>query len=68
MSEVLRKLLGKTVVVTLRQAGVNPVKGLLTSLEDGLLVVDQLKGTRRIAVHIPLESVLYFVEDHEEHH
>lgn len=68
MSEVIRKLLGKTVVVTLRLAGTNPVKGILSSADEGLLVVEQLKGTRRVAVHIPLESVLFFVEDHDEHH
>ena len=68
MSEVVRKLLGKTVVVSLRLAGANPVKGILTSADDGFLVVEQLKGARRVPVHIPVDSVLYFVEDHDEHH
>ena len=68
MSEVLRKLLGKTVVVSLRLAGVIPIKGILTSADDGLLVIEQLKGARRVPVHIPVDSVLYFVEDHDEHH
>lgn len=67
MSEVIRKLLGKTVVVSLRLAGTIPVKGILSSADDRLLVVDQIKGTRCHSVHIPLESVLFFVEDHEEH-
>ncbi len=68
MSEVVRKMLGKTVVVSLRLAGAIPIKGILTSADDGLLVVEQLKGTRRVPVHIPVESVLFFVEDHDEHH
>ncbi|MFM9964998.1 MAG: hypothetical protein ACKV2Q_27675 [Planctomycetaceae bacterium] len=68
MSEGIRKLLGKTVVVSLRLAGAIPVKGILSSADDGWLVVEQLKGTRRVPVHIPIAAVLYFVEDHEEHH
>lgn len=68
MSEVIRKLLGTTVVVSLRLAGANPVKGILISADNGWLVVEQLKGTRRVPVHIPVEAVLYFVEDHDEHH
>ena len=68
MNETIRKLLGKTIVVSLRLAGANPVKGILTSAEDGCLIVDQLKGARRVPVHIPLGSVLFFVEDHDEHH
>lgn len=68
MSEVVRKMLGKTVVVSLRLAGAIPIKGILTSADDGLLVVEQLKGARRVPVHIPVESVLFFVEDHDEHH
>ena len=68
MSEVVRKLLGKTVVVSLRLAGTIPVKGILTSADDGLLVIEQLKGAHRVPVHIPVESVLFFVEDHDEHH
>lgn len=67
MSEILRKLLGKTIVVSLRLAGANPIKGLLMSLEDDCLVVEQLKGTRRVPVHIPMNSVLFFVEDHDDH-
>lgn len=67
MSELIRKLLGKTIVVSLRMAGLNPIKGILTAAEDGYLVVEQLKGTRRVPVHIPIGSVLFFVEDHEEH-
>jgi len=31
------------------------------------LVVEQLKGTRRVPVHIPMGAVLHFVEEHEEH-
>ncbi len=68
MNELIRKLLGKTIVVSLRLAGANPVKGILTSAEDGCLIVEQLKGVRRVPVHIPLASVLFFVEDHDEHH
>ncbi len=68
MSEVIRKLLGKTVVVSLRLAGAIPVKGILTSAEDGFLVIEQLKGTHRIPVHIPVDAVLHFVEDHDEPH
>jgi hypothetical protein len=68
MNEIIRKLLGKTIVVSLRLAGTNPVKGILTSAEDGCLIVEQLKGTRRVPVHIPLASVLFFVEDQDEHH
>lgn len=68
MNEMVRKLLGKTVLVSLRLAGANPVKGILTSAEDGCLIVEQLKGTRRVPVHIPLGSVLWFVEEHDEHH
>jgi hypothetical protein len=68
MSEVVRKLLGKTVVVSLQLAGANPIKGILTSADDAYLVVEQLKGTRRVPVHIPLSSVLTFVEDYDEHH
>ena len=68
MSEVVRKLLGRTVVVHLRLAGAIPLKGILTSADDRLLVIEQLKGARRVPIHIPLESVLYFVEDHDEHH
>jgi hypothetical protein len=49
-------------------AGANPAKGLLTSADDGFLVVEQFKGTRRVPVHIPLGSVLSFVEDHDDHH
>lgn len=67
MNEMVRKLLGKTIVVSLRLAGTNPVKGILTSADDGFLVVEQLKGTRRVPVHIPLGAVLFFVEDHDEH-
>ena len=68
MNEMIRKLLGKTVLVSLRLAGANPVKGILTSAEDGCLIVEQLKGTHRVPVHIPLGSVLWFVEEHDEHH
>ncbi len=68
MNELIRKLLGKTIVVSLRIAGAIPIKGILTSAEDGCLIIEQLKGTRRVAVHIPLTSVLFFVEEHEEHH
>lgn len=68
MSEVVRKLLGKTVVVSLRMAGIIPIKGILISADERVLVIEQLKGTRRIPVHIPIESVLYFVEEHDEHH
>ena len=68
MNEIIRKLLGKTVVVTLRLAGTNPVKGILTSAEDGCLIVEQLKGARRVPVHIPLGSVLFFVEEQDDHH
>ncbi len=68
MSEVIRKLLGKTVVIHLRLAGAIPLKGILTSSDDRLLVIEQLKGSRRVPIHIPLESVLYFVEEHDEHH
>ena len=66
MSELVRKLLGKTILITLRLAGVTPIKGLLMSADEQFLVVDQLKGTRRVAVHIPLNSVLFFVEEHDE--
>ena len=68
MNEIVRRLLGKTIVVSLRLAGANPVKGILTSAEDGCLIVEQLKGTRRVPVHIPLGSVLWFVEEIDEHH
>ena len=68
MSEVVRKLLGKTVVVSLRMTGVIPIKGILISADDRVLVIEQLKGTRRVPVHIPIESVLYFAEEHDEHH
>lgn len=68
MNEVVRKLLGKTIVVSLRLAGTIPIKGILTSADDGLLVIEQLKGTRRVPIHIPVDSVLFFVEDHDEHH
>jgi hypothetical protein len=68
MSEILRKLLGKTIVVTLQMAGANPIKGTLTAFDDKLLVVDQLRGTHRIPVHIPFEAVLFFIEEHEGHH
>lgn len=68
MNEIIRKLLGKTVLVSLRLAGANPIKGILTSAEDGCLIVEQLKGTRRVPVHIPLGSVLWFVEEQDEHH
>ena len=68
MNEIVRKLLGKTVVVTLRLAGSIPIKGILTSAEDGCLIVEQLKGTRRVPIHIPLGSVLFFFEDHDELH
>ena len=68
MNELIRKLLGKTIVVSLRLAGAIPIKGILTSAEDGCLIVEQLKGARRVPVHIPLASVLFFVEDHDEHH
>lgn len=68
MNELVRKLLGKTIVVSLRMAGAIPIKGILTSAEDGCLVVEQLKGTRRVPVHIPLGSVLHFVEEHDDHH
>ncbi len=67
MNELVRKLLGKTIVVSLRMAGSIPIKGILTSAEDGCLVVEQLKGTRRVPVHIPLSSVLHFVEEHDDH-
>ncbi len=68
MNELIRKLLGKTILVSLRLAGAIPVKGILTSAEDGCLIVEQLKGARRVPVHIPLASVLFFVEEHDEHH
>lgn len=68
MNEMVRKLMGKTVLVSLRLAGANPVKGILTSVDDGCLIVEQLKGTRRVPVHIPLSSVLWFVEELDEHH
>lgn len=68
MSEVIRKLLGKTIVVSLRLAGVIPVKGILTSADGGFLVIEQLKGTHRIPVYIPVDAVLYFAEEHDEHH
>lgn len=68
MNEMVRKLLGKTVLVSLRLAGANPIKGILTSTDDEILIVEQLKGTRRVPVHIPLSSVLWFVEEHDEHH
>ena len=67
MSEIVRKLLGKTVIVALRLEGVTPIKGLLTSADAEFLVVEQLKGTRRVPVHIPMGAVLHFVEEHEEH-
>jgi hypothetical protein len=63
--EFIRKLLGKTVVVTLRQDGAIPVKGLLTAADERFLIVEQLRGARRVPVHIPMSSVLFFVEDHE---
>lgn len=66
MNEMVRKLLGKTIVVSLRLAGANPVKGILTSADNEYVVVEQLKGTRRVPVHIPLNSVLFFVEEHHE--
>lgn len=66
MIEFIRKLLGKTVLVTLRLEGAIPVKGLLTSVDDHFLIVEQLRGTRRVPVHIPMGSVLFFVEDHDE--
>lgn len=66
MIEFIRKLLGKTIVVTLRQEGAIPIKGLLTAIDDSFLIVEQLRGTRRVPVHIPMGSVLFFVEDHEE--
>lgn len=65
MIEFIRKLLGKTIVVTLRQEGAIPVKGLLTAIDDHFLIVEQLRGTRRVPVHIPMGSVLFFVEEHE---
>ena len=68
MNELIRKLLGKTIVVSLRLAGANPIKGILTSVDDGCLIVEQLKGSRRAPVHIPLNSVLFFVEEHDDHH
>lgn len=68
MNEMVRKLLGKTILVSLRLAGANPIKGILTSTDDGILIVEQLKGARRVPVHIPLASVLWFVEEHDEHH
>lgn len=68
MNEMVRKLLGKTVVVSLRLAGAIPIKGILTSAEDGCLIVEQLKGTRRVPVHIPLGSVLCFSEEHDDLH
>ena len=68
MNELVRKLLGKTIVVSLRLAGAIPIKGILSSVDDGCLVVEQLKGTRRVPVHIPLSSVLHFTEEHDEHH
>jgi hypothetical protein len=64
--EFIRKLLGKTIVVTLRQEGAIPIKGLLSAIDDRFLIVEQLRGTRRVPVHIPMGSVLFFVEDHEE--
>ena len=67
MNETVRKLLGKTIVVTLRLAGANPVKGILTYAEQDSLIVEQLKGARRVPVHIPLGSVLFFVADQDEH-
>ena len=66
MIEFIRKLLGKTVVVTLRMEGAIPVKGLLTACDERFLIVEQLRGTRRVPVHIPMGSVLFFVEDHDE--
>lgn len=68
MNEMVRKLLGKTILVALRLTGANPIKGILTGVDDGILIVEQLKGTRRIPVHIPVGAVLWFVEDHDEHH
>lgn len=68
MSELVRKLLGKTVVVTLRLTGVIPIKGILSSADEGYLVVEQLRGAHRVPVHIPMASVLFFVEDIAEHH
>ena len=66
MIDFIRKLLGKTVVVTLRLEGAIPVKGLLTAIDSDFLIVEQLRGTRRVPVHIPMASVLFFVEDHDE--
>ncbi|MBM3970098.1 MAG: hypothetical protein FJ302_09575 [Planctomycetes bacterium] len=68
MNELIRKLLGKTIVVSLRLAGAIPIKGILTSGDDGCLIVEQLKGARRVPVYIPLASVLFFVEDQDDHH
>jgi hypothetical protein len=68
MNEMVRKLLGKTILVSLRLAGANPIKGILTSTDDEILIVEQLKGTRRVPVHIPLSSVLWFVEEQDDHH
>ena len=68
MNEMVRKLLGKTILVSLRLTGANPIKGILTSTDDGILIVEQLKGARRVPVHIPLASVLWFAEEHDEHH
>ncbi len=67
MHDHLRSLFGKTIVVTLRLSGVTPIKGTLTLADDCFVVVEQLKGTRRVPVHIPIHSVLYFVEDDEHH-
>jgi len=53
-------------VVTLRQEGAIPIKGLLSAIDDRFLIVEQLRGTLRVPVHIPMGSVLFFVEDHEE--
>ena len=66
MIEFICKLLGKTIVVTLRQEGAIPIKGLLSAIDDRFLIVEQLRGTLRVPVHIPMGSVLFFVEDHEE--
>lgn len=65
MIEFIRKLLGKTIVVTLRQEGAIPIKGLLTAIDDRFLIVEQLRGTRRVPVHVPMGSVLFFVEEQE---
>lgn len=65
MHDHFRRLLGKTILVTLRLSGVTPIKGTLSSADETFIVVDQLKGTRRVPIHIPIASVLYFVEEDE---